>query len=248
MLHAQNKSLGIKRSGLWVAGLFLLSGFILGCNNKTGPSGNPKPVGVAAVPGNRKPADTPVILIGDSMRFKAGAQTPGGAWTETDPNTVYTMQLTSPITTVALEQNSKGDDNDNSNPGDNDSTNDAVNLTDSNVTLWTIDVFTVPPSDTATPSVSLSVTNGTAVAPTTTITVTRKDTNGKLCKESLQRVEFSPDSCKKDGTAHTRPKFDHVNVTVTKASSVQWSATYTCLDQNKQKGKCRIVLRQPPTP
>jgi hypothetical protein len=200
------------------------------------------------------PGDTPVVLIGGSMVFKAAAYQTPQAWSTDTPNKEYHVSPAYQISTIVLKAIA-GADNDNLGSGDANATTDKLRLDVSTANTWEIDEFSVAGG--GKPVVKLvPKQNGT----TTEIHLVLLDPGGMLCpvnSNNMIRISYSPtQNCPAPAAgSQTSPVFSQVSVIlngeVTSSGAPQPSATLNCIDSTDSTGdpagKCRIVFRGPPS-
>jgi hypothetical protein len=168
--------------------------------------------------------DTPVVLIGDSLKFKQQA-TP---WNRGGSSGQFYVNLDTPVTLIVLK--SKGTDaTDDGKPG-----TDAFRVDVSNNPNWEVDEY----------AASGLVASITPTA-NNTLVLQSVGTQGTLCFDPTTITYITNTDC-----THPVPGyFDHVSVTIKELINGELqpvlTGTIACIDQkNNQKGKCRIVFRE----
>jgi hypothetical protein len=186
--------------------------------------------------------DTPVVLVGGSLTFKAGDKS--YAWVEDTPNAKYHISPAYPIVSVALKTTAGGDPSDAPVADDSDATTDLIRTQLTASTQWKIDEYViVAPSTTAVVAASLTQ-QGSSIY----LTLPPKAT-GWLCpNKTLKKIIYSPtQSCPATTPTPDPVSFSNVGLTVTDTVNgvVQTEETgnLNCLDTNSVSGECRIVFR-----
>ena len=226
MLQSEDKSYLTK----WFVGTALVSTLLVGgllfteiylLMRANGPSG-----------------DTPVVLIGDSMIFKATDKDRTYQWRAVTANKEYTAVPTYSIETIALKQKT-GSDNDDPVSDDGDTTSDLFGVGVSAASSWKIDEY-ANDSD-INPVVTISLAQGGL---TMDLKVNDSPTPGYLCpvKGHLWRLQYGQQpNCSDAGSF----KFYKAILTVTTNGQAESPQILPCTNRNGSKGKCRIVLRGP---
>jgi hypothetical protein len=97
---------------------------------------------------DRRPGDTPVVLVGGSLRFKAGSTTANDAWQQVVQNQDYYYPATYKVRAIVLKKSldagTDGPDSDDTN-SHTDKTKVKISKTDS----WRVDLFTRASPNTA---------------------------------------------------------------------------------------------------
>jgi hypothetical protein len=172
--------------------------------------------------------DTPVVLVGGSMTFKAGDQS--YAW-QKDSDTEYHISPDYAVMSIAVKAKSTKEDSDDPVASDSEAASDVVRLGVNGAT-WEIDEFTSA-SDKAVVSLTQ---RGNAIY------LDLLDTNGSLCfaGTKMKRVKYSPT---KTCPATNTYIFSQVSLMVRANGQMQASGTLNCIDGNNTGGTCRIVFR-----
>jgi hypothetical protein len=178
--------------------------------------------------------DTPVVLVGGTLTFKAGDKT--YPWV---PDTQYTTFHVSPtyaVATIVIKARAGSDPNDNPVGDDSDSTTDLFRIDVFNSTSWEIDEF---------------ISDGTKVATITpqgnSIYLTRNGP-GYLCPDpngNLKKISYSQTpSCPGTPVSFSKISFT-VTDTINGALQTVASGTLNCIDSTGSPGTCRIAFRGP---
>ncbi len=176
------------------------------------------------------PGDTPVVLIGGSLRFKGGMATANDSWQQVVLNKDYYYPASYPVGVIVLKQKAKskgdGPDPDDANPG-----TDRTPVPISNPS-WRADLFTVASPNT--PVAHLMASPGSLQ-----IHIVLDDANGYLCPVGtpIKKVTYNPT---KNCTTHA-VSFSKVNITVNGVAATPGSLT--CQDSAGTNYHCKIVLR-----
>jgi hypothetical protein len=179
---------------------------------------------------NRRPGDTPVVLIGGSLRFKAGSTIANDAWQQKVLNQDYWYPAYR-LAVIALKQKtaSIGDDPD---VDDVDTTTDTTRIPISN-SNWRADLFTVASGNK--PVAHLAGTRANLQ-----IHIILDDTKGNLCpvgKPIIKKVTYVPSrDCNDDSL-----KFSKINVTVNGVATTP--ASLNCPATPTGDHHCKIVFR-----
>ncbi len=184
--------------------------------------------------------DTPVILVGGTLTFKAGDT--NYAW-QTDSATEYHVSPNYAVTSIALKSKAPADPPPSGYDGD--PTSDLIRLDVSSATSWQIDEYVIPtgqPEITSVKVASLAPKDNTTEIHLKVLDL--KDPAGFLCpvpgnpaKITYGQTQLCPDA--KNFT------FSRVNITVSANGQTQESGSLTCLGLNPTKGTCRIIFRGP---
>ena len=174
--------------------------------------------------------DSPVVLVGGSLIFRAGDTS--YTWQQ-DSATEYHVSPTYPVTAIAVKAKSSGDTD--SPTSDGDAQSDRLRVDISSGSTWEVDEFV---SDSAQPVTTLTP-QGNAIY------LDLKDTGGFLCKVTnsdgtIKKIQYGR---KQDCSDNL--KFSSIGLTVTISSQPQMSGTINCLDQTNSVGTCRIIFRGP---
>jgi hypothetical protein len=192
--------------------------------------------------------DTPVILVGGSMTFKAGAYQTPQSWSTVTAGQEYSVAPSYQISTIVVKATAPAD-GDGSNPGDANPTTDKLRLDVSTASSWEIDEFTSAYG--SNPVTKIFPKQNGAI---TEIHLALLDTNGTLCpvnSANMKRISYSPTKqCPAQGSLPDAT-FSQVSVTlngdVTAAGTPQPSGTLNCVDSaGDPLGKCRIALKGTP--
>jgi hypothetical protein len=182
--------------------------------------------------------DTPVVLVGGSLIFKAPNK--GYDWQELTAGQDYFVTPSYAISTIVIKSKAADDPGDGQVDDDSSPASDQLRANVSNATSWQIDEFTTD-SD-ATPVVSVTF-DGSQMH------VIQKSQSGILCPISKKRLFYSPTqpcpaSPPTPTTPPTPPIFSKVSLTITAFGQKQTWGTINCIDVNNVQGKCRIVFRK----
>jgi hypothetical protein len=193
--------------------------------------GNP----VAAGQGPFRPGDTPVVLVGGSLRFKAGRGAAGDAWQQVTQYKEYFYPASYQVKVIVLK-NKPISNGDNPDPDDSDQTTDKTAVPISDPTAWRIDLFTSA-------SPSNPVAHLVPQANGKEIHIILDDPNGSLCPKGnpIKRVNYeSSGNC-----TNKKPKFSQIKITVNgQPPPSPLPSTLTCQDaMGDPQGKCKFVLR-----
>lgn len=172
--------------------------------------------------------DTPVILVGGSLTFKAGAN--GIPWKSTSA-TQYYVTPAAPIATIAIKADyTKADEND--------PTTDKMSVGVSSGGSWEVDEFAIDDRDqTSAPIKVASITPQGA-----NITLTLLDAGGFLCSDGNNSLNYDRKPLCPD---YKHFKFSQANLTASAADGSQMSGTLICIDANAKAGKCKVAFRGP---
>ncbi len=208
----------------------------------------PGPVHAVAAAG----LDTPVVLVGGSMTFKAGAYQNPQAWSTDTANKEYHVSPAYQVSTIVLKAILLPD-NDTTGSGDANPTTDKIRIDVSTASTWEIDEFTL-----ASPSKAVVKIFPKQNGSITEIHLLLLDGNGMLCPvnaANMIRIRYSPTpSCpapapSPSGTPPTAPVFSQVSVILNNevgpdGTTPQPTATLNCIDSaGDPVGKCRISFR-----
>jgi hypothetical protein len=181
--------------------------------------------------------DTPVVLIGGSLTFKAGDA--NYAW-QNDSATEYHISPTYPIASIAVKAKAIADSTDTPVGSDGDPASDVLRL-DVNGASWQIDEYASNPAiNNNIPYLAASITSqGNAIY------VNLKDQGGFLCdaNKNHKRILYGHAQDCSDADKFT---FTQAGLTVTSNGQSQATGFLNCIDQNTSKGTCRIVFRGAP--
>jgi hypothetical protein len=165
--------------------------------------------------------DTPVVLVGDSMKFKAGVS--GKPWAEVTQHVSYNITASQP-TLIVVKENS-GSDSD-------------VLKVDIPSTGWEVDEFV---ANNSTPVAS--ITPYPTASPTGLAAILKNVQVGALCPTTSQppytEIDYYSDHC--GGTA---AQFSQISVLVTLGGTRQTVGTLNCLDASGSKYTCKILFRE----
>jgi hypothetical protein len=184
----------------------------------------------AVAAANRSGGDTPVVLVGDSMIFRAGTS----PW-QTDSPTEYHVSPSYPVAAIAIKAKSN-DDPDTPPSSDGDIQSDRLRFDISSGSTWEIDEFVQG----STQPVAALTPQGNAIY------LDLKDTSGFLCPvnnaagTAIKEVRYGHVS---DCSDHIQ--FSSISLTISVSGQPQAQGTLNCIDQNNQPGICRIVFRGP---
>lgn len=184
--------------------------------------------------------DTPVVLIGDSIKFKSGSK--NVLWQEVTPYKQYSVSMQNPVTSIAIKQKA-GADTDDPSSDDSDPKTDRIRVGVSGASSWEVDEF--------------SDASGVAVAK---ITSDAKNLSlnlynpavGSLCPvaNGFKRLIYSsiatpaaPSLGQACPNVPIPVTFSKISLTVTTNGSTQSFSPFDCIDDNNSKGICRIVFR-----
>jgi hypothetical protein len=178
--------------------------------------------------------DTPVVLAGDTLRFKAGSTDPGDNWTQVTPNQDYFYLATYKVRAVVLKKTvDAGTDG-----PDNDDINSHTDKTKTKIpknASWRVDLFT---GDTAVAHLEPQP-NG--------IHIIRDVRSGALCpfENPIVRVLYSA-----TGSCPTDPKdpayvvtFSQIKITINGQPPPN-PQPVPCQANGATVGHCKIVLRK----
>ncbi len=184
--------------------------------------------------------DTPVILVGGSLSFKAGSQKGTLSWTPvpatcTSACTEYFLDPGYSVSTIALKDSSVDDGTDAPVPADNNPAKDKIRADISNASTWEIDEY--------------ATFNSSAEAQVASITPNATQIHVKvvapaaLCLKTPKRLVFSPTGVcpAPDGVAFTRVALQIDNGPGTTVASGSLSCVDDSADDNPNK--CRIAFR-----
>jgi len=243
MLDAQDKGSITKRLVLVAAASLVVGGLMLALLGHAilGMLGGAH--GKLGVPGKGK-GDTPVILIGDDLTFKAPVS--GIPWSQQTQQTqylVYTAAVGQPITAIALKDKATPDKTDTPVPDDQLAATDLARFDVPNGATWVIYEYAVPKG-------SLSGTPSTPVASlapgsSNSIVVTALG-GGYVCpNKSSVRLDYSFNTtCSASGQPGQPATFDHLTISITETDGTTFTGNVNCLDGNDTSGVCRVVFRE----
>lgn len=169
--------------------------------------------------------DTPVVLVGGSVHFKAGSQPTADDWQEKTKNQDYFYTVNLPVNVIVLKNSSAADGN-SPDPDDSNPTTDNNRISISDPNSWRVDLFTL-----ASPSVPVAHLEPQADG----IHIILDDAKGQLCPTPNQ-IAYQPTA---DCSQDKKPKFSQINLIV----ASKQVANLTCMDAKGHKNKCRFVLR-----
>jgi hypothetical protein len=198
--------------------------------------------------------DTPVVLVGGSMTFKADAYQTPQAWLTYTANKEYYVSPNYQISTIVLKA-VVGPDNDTTGSGDANSSTDKIRVDVSNADTWEIDEYTVASGNT--PVVKIAPKQNGSI---TEIHLYLLDAGGMLCpvNQNNVRIRYSPTtSCpapppSAGTTPPVAPIFSQVSIRLNNdlasdGVTPQPTATLNCIDSTGDPtGKCKIVLKGTP--
>jgi len=180
--------------------------------------------------------DTPVVIIGGSLDFKATLSTP---WTPTTPGSVTQYSFTPAsgdgIETITVKRNYKNNGSD-----DGDPTTDLMGLGVTDASTWNVIESTTFDTGTAT-------TAATSIAfsqsPNQVVLTLLNTATGFLCLDSsTNTISYGQVSgCSDAKKIH----LSVVNLTASDSNGSQATGTFNCIDTNGDQGKCRVVFRGP---
>ncbi len=182
--------------------------------------------------------DTPVVLVGGSLMFRAGK----GAvvWQATPPVSPSTKVIQYSVTpdyqvaSIAVKAKPDSDPNDD-NPApasDGKLSSDLFRVDVPNGTTWEVDEFTDASDQ---PVASITPVSGDIV-------LKLLDTSGFLCPQGNKNVRILYG---KQSDCSDAVNFTKVSLTVTANGVTQANGTLVCVDLNNKPNHCRIVFRGP---
>jgi hypothetical protein len=184
--------------------------------------------------------DTPVVLVGGSLTFKAGDK--GLVWVEDIPNTKYHVIPSSTIVSIALKATAGDDPTDDPVGDDGDSTTDLIRTQVTGSTQWEIDEYVaVAPSNVPFKAASL-MPKGNSISLSLV-------GSGWLCPNgTLKKITYSPTkSCPNPAPSPDPVTFSSASLAVTEvvggAAPTVETGSLMCLDTDNPSRKCRIVFR-----
>ena len=173
--------------------------------------------------------DTPVIVIGGSLTFKAGDK--NVAWTS-DSATQYHVSPTYAVAALVVKAKSAPDSGDAPVGDDSSMKTDRLVVDLSGATSWEIDEYTKA-SD-ASPVVAIA----SSPSSSNNINLILKDQNGFFCaNKQMKRITYGLNQSCSD--PNNTISFAKVSVSVNN----QEVGILDCIDQNNNPGICRIVFR-----
>jgi hypothetical protein len=195
--------------------------------------------------------DTPVVLVGGSMTFKAGAYKAGQSWMQDD--TGYHVSPSYQISTIVLKTSAPPDNNDSTNSGDANPGTDKLRVDVSASNSWEIDEFSVAGGNTNPVVKIFPQQNG----PVTEIHLVLLDNTGKLCPVTRKnvRLRYIPNiqTCPNPplpddpptGSPPVPPVLSQISIKLNGEANP--SGTLSCFDSGGDPaGKCRIALKGTP--
>ena len=179
---------------------------------------------IAADRGPFRPGDTPVVLVGGSLRFKAGRAAAGNAWQQVTQYKDYhypaNYKVKFIVVKISPDPHGDGPDGDDTNAA-----TDKLRVDISNASSWQVDAYIATSTD---PVASLKLAADGMIHLTG---------NGNLCPfgTPIKRIFYSTD-CSSEAV-----KFSQINITVNNNPA----GTLSCLDgMGDPLGQCKIVLRK----
>jgi hypothetical protein len=172
--------------------------------------------------------DTPVILLGGSLTFKAGDK--NTAW-DKDSATQYHVSPSYAVGAIVVKAKPAPDSGDSSVGDDINPKTDRLFVNLANATSWEIDEYTTV-SD-VDPVAAISATSSS-----NNINLALKDQKGFFCaNKSMKRISYGLTQDCSDSSAI---KFAKIRVTVNDHEI----GMLNCIDQDNKLGVCRIVFRK----
>jgi hypothetical protein len=178
---------------------------------------------------DRRPGDTPVVLVGGSLRFKAGRAAANDAWQQVVLNQEYYYPATYQVKVIVLKNSSDGD-GDGPDPDDKKRKTDRTRVPITNPN-WRADLYTLAAANTP---VAHLVPQANYQ-----IHLVLDDQSGSLCPVGtpIQRVTYSPSKdCNNQSVS-----FSKINITVNGVPATPPSLP--CQDAAGTNNSCKIVLR-----
>lgn len=191
------------------------------------------------------PGDTPVVLIGGSVTFKAGARYSALTWQQVGNTAEYFVSPNYEVSAIALKNYSDDDGSDNPTPRDANPAKDKIHVDISNVNTWEMDVYARNNAS----GTEAQVASLTPVQNSSNTEIHLKLVGtGYLCPNGTNiRIKYSQTSptCSDPPTAYTLTRID---LLIDNGSGVTTpSGTLRCVDDSATPtvGHCRIVFRGP---
>jgi hypothetical protein len=189
--------------------------------------------------------DSPVVIIGGSLTFKA----PYNNWTASTTDTGYTVDPQYQIGTIAVKARSDpdpaaptdGSDPNKDRPDDHKAKTDAISVDVSHANSWEVDEYTATDTDLSIPSVVITSLPSTSSPPSYPIKLALKS-GASLCPTSNKRLGY------RDATSATCPDpnivFTMVRIKLDTGAGLKDAGILGCFDKNGKEGICRVVFRQ----
>jgi hypothetical protein len=177
---------------------------------------------------NRNPSgDTPVVLVGGSLDFRAS-----GGWQPAAPpsyGTQYSTTPATPITMIALKSH-------NMQPDEGDPSTDLMDVGISSTTNWTVDEYAKKSGGPEFLAVSVRL-QGSNINVSTT--------NGYLCLTTTTKLVYDQTHDQaNDCPDRGKFKITRVAINVTdRVSNSQASGNFNCVDADNNPGYCKIAFR-----
>lgn len=164
--------------------------------------------------------DTPVVLIGGSLKFQA--RDTSYPW-KMDTPTTYHVSPNYPVQSIVIKAKQVGTSGD-----DDDPTTDQLRANVSNATSWEVDEFITQQG-----APDLQVASLTSLGYEINLTAL----NGYLCSGGTTISYGQQPGCVDQVVV------SKVTLTVTEGDGPQQWGSINCVDSNNNPGKCRIVFR-----
>ena len=185
--------------------------------------------------------DTPVVLIGGSLTFKAGDSS--YPWAPISGTTTYQATPNYAIKTIVVKQDTGAG-------GDGGAASDKLRVDVSNATSWEVDEYISPAggSPAGTPDVEVASISGVSSAPNAVSPIYLKPVRGFLCPAptgatTISAIKYGLTSGCPESQAPAPDLISFSKVSITVNGQPQPTATLACLGTSDPQGKCRIVFR-----
>jgi hypothetical protein len=179
--------------------------------------------------------DTPVVLVGDSIIFKAPVV--NQTWQTTGSATQYYDAPSTPVATIAIKSDSS--------QAESDPTSDKMSLGIAGAVTWDVDEYAK--DKTATPSVEFLVASiNYQASANNNINLTLKDGAGHLCLSNSNTVLTYGRAA--DCSDFKNFQLTRATLTATTSNGSQASGTFSCADMAgtvPSPGKCKVAFRGP---
>jgi hypothetical protein len=172
--------------------------------------------------------DTPIVIIGGSLTFKAGDK--NVAWAS-DSATQYHVSPSYALAAIVVKAKSTPDSGDTPVGDDSSPKTDRLVVDLSGATSWEIDEYTKASGDSPVVAITSSPSSNN-------INLVLKDQNGFFCaNKQMKRITYGVNQSCSD--PNNTISFAKVSVSVNN----QEIGILDCIDQNNNPGICRIVFR-----
>lgn len=192
----------------------------------------------AGAKGGPNSGDTPVVLVGASITFKAES-----GWTQDSTTQDYFASPDNAVSAIAIKSKPAADTGDDPDPTDNQPSSDLFRVNVMNGTSWEIDEYATNPNISA--GTPFEVASITSAAAGNNINLHKVDETGYFCQDKKgNRISFGrkPDCSDAEQFTFSNVSF---KVTATATNLTEASGTLNCVDLNNHPGQCKIAFRTP---